>query len=67
MVHAASDVFFSLVAPLGSVCARIIGTSGQDLNGGFPKLGVPFLGVSIIRIIVYWGLHWVPLFWETTK
>ena len=26
--------------------------------GGFPKLGVPFLGVPIIRTIVYWGLYW---------
>ena len=24
--------------------------------GGFPKLGVPFLGVPIIRTIVFWGL-----------
>ena len=23
-----------------------------------PKLGVPFLGVSIVRIIVFWGLYW---------
>ena len=30
--------------------------------GGFPKLGVPFLGVSIIRrVIVYLGLYWGPL------
>ena len=33
----------------------------------FPKLGVPFLGVPIKRIIVFWGLYWVPLFWETTR
>ena len=32
---------------------------------GFPKLGVPLRGVPIIRIIVLWGLYWVPLFWET--
>ena len=25
---------------------------------GFPKLGVPFLGVPIIRTIVFWGLYW---------
>ena len=25
---------------------------------GFPKLGVPFLGVPIMRTIVYWGLFW---------
>ena len=33
--------------------------------GGFPKLGVPFLGVPIIRTIVFWGLYWGP-YWETT-
>ena len=30
-------------------------------NVGFPQLGVPF-GVPIIRIMVYWGLNWGPLF-----
>ena len=37
-------------------------------HGGFPKLWVPFWGVPIVRIIVYWGLYWgigVPLFWGT--
>ena len=29
--------------------------------GDFQKLGVPFLGVPIIRTIVYWGLYWGPL------
>ena len=38
---------------------------------GFPKIRGTLLGVPIIRIIVFWGLHWgpiigVPLFWETT-
>ena len=28
-------------------------------------IGAP-LGVPIIRIIVYWGLYWGSLFWETT-
>ena len=34
----------------------------------FSKIrGVPFLGVPIIRAIVFWGLYWGPLiFWETT-
>ena len=27
-------------------------------HGGFPKLGVHFLGVPIIRIIVFGGLYW---------
>ena len=31
----------------------------------FPKLGVLFLGVPIIRITVFWGLYWRPLM-ETT-
>ena len=32
----------------------------NGLLGDFPKLGVPFLGVPIIRTIVFWGLHWGP-------
>ena len=32
-----------------------------------PKFGGTFLGVPRIRIIVYWGLYWVPFLWETTK
>ena len=27
---------------------------------GLPKIRVPFVGVPIIRTIVYWGLHWGP-------
>ena len=27
----------------------------------FPKLGVLFWGVPILRIIVFWGLYWGPL------
>ena len=26
--------------------------------GGFPKIRVPFLGVPIIRTIVFWDLYW---------
>ena len=26
------------------------------IYGGFPKLGVPFWGVPILRLIVVWGL-----------
>ena len=39
-----------------------------DLAGiwGFPKSRGTILGVPIIRIIVFWGLYWVPLFWEPT-
>ena len=31
------------------------------LYGGFPKLGVPFLGLPIIRIIIFGDLYWSPL------
>ena len=31
-----------------------------DPSGGIPKLGVNFLGVAIIRIIVFGGLYWGP-------
>ena len=27
---------------------------------GFPKIRGTFLGVPIIRIIIFWGLHWGP-------
>ena len=30
--------------------------------GGFPKLGVPFLGGSILRTIIYLGVCWGPFF-----
>ena len=30
--------------------------------GGFPKLGAPFLALSIIGSIAYWGLYLGPLF-----
>ena len=33
---------------------------------GFPKIRGTLLGVPIIRVIVYWGLYWGPLFRETT-
>ena len=36
------------------------------IYGDFPKLWVPLLGVPIMRTIVFWGLYWGPLFWETT-
>ena len=31
---------------------------------GFPKLGVPFMGRPIIRIVVFGGPYWGPLFWK---
>ena len=33
-----------------------------DPTWGFPKIGGTLLGVPIIRIIVFWGLHWDPSF-----
>ena len=32
-----------------------------DSIWGFPKIRGTFLGVPIIRIIVFWGLYWGPL------
>ena len=38
------------------------GPSHQDPHVGISnKFGVPFLGVPIIRTIVYWGLYWGTL------
>ena len=37
-------------------------TGGRGLWGlGFPKIRGTFLGVPIIRTIVFWGLYWGPL------
>ena len=36
-----------------------------DLYGSFRKLGVPFWGVLIIRILLFRVLYWCPLFSET--
>ena len=33
---------------------------------GFPKIRGTFLGVPVIRTMVFGGLHGGPLFWETT-
>ena len=33
---------------------------------GFPKIRGTALVIPIIRLTVYWGLYWVPLFSETT-
>ena len=35
------------------------------LNGSFRKLGVPYFGVLIIRILLFRVLYWGPLFSET--
>ena len=33
---------------------------GGNSSRGFPELGGAFLGVPIIRIMVFWSLDWVP-------
>ena len=33
---------------------------------GVPKIGGTILGVPMKRIVIFWGLSWVPLFKETT-
>ena len=32
--------------------------AARETLGAFPKLRVPFLGVPIIRTIVFWGPYW---------
>ena len=34
--------------------------------GGFPRLGVPFLGDNIVRIVVFRGLYWGTIYREIT-
>ena len=46
---------------------EVVPWASLKLKWGFPKIMGTFLGVPVIRIVVYWGLYWVPLFWETTK
>ena len=29
--------------------------------GGFRKLGIPFWGVPIIRLKIFWGQYWGPV------
>ena len=38
------------------------GYIGDHGGLGFPKVRCTLLGVPIRRIIIYWGLYWVPLF-----
>ena len=33
---------------------------------GVPKIRGTFLGVPIIRTVVFGGLYWGPLFWQST-
>ena len=54
----------------------MVNANGDDISGfgiarakwGFPKIRGTFLGVPVLRIIVFWGLYiGVHLFWEITK
>ena len=38
---------------------------GPPDTWGFPKMGVPYSGVLIIRILLFRVLYWGPLFSET--
>ena len=50
-----------LPASLGvGTLAHVPCVSGNPI-WGFPKIRGTLLGVLIIRIIVFWGLHWGPL------
>ena len=40
---------------------RSLHTSVRVSYVGFPKIRGTFLGVPILRIIVFWGLYWGPL------
>ena len=51
----------------------VYGTATIDLkrpyqsHGGFQKIRGPFLGIPTTGIIVFLGLFWGPLFFETLK
>ena len=40
---------------------RVAAKDFVRITWGFPKIRGTFLGVPIIRTIVYWGLYWGPL------
>ena len=45
-------------------CESALCNVGGGGGGGFQKLGLHFsLGIPIIRMIIFWGLHWYPLVW----
>ena len=46
--------------PIKRVVARLRSRCHSPICA-FPKIRGTFLGVRIIRIIVYWGLYWGPL------
>ena len=35
------------------------------MSGEFPKIGIPYFGVLITRILLFRVLYWGPLFSET--
>ena len=52
--------------PAGSCCYSKV-LLLLDSNGSFRKLGGPYLGVLVIRILLFRVLYWGPLFSETHK
>ena len=38
-----------------------------EANGAFSKLGVLFVGVSIIAPTVFWGLYWGSAIWGSCQ
>ena len=65
------SIFFSIIpispniALLGTIVSpdEILSLNNFLRLDCFPKLMVPFLGVTIRRTIVYWGLYWGTLIW----
>ena len=39
----------------------------HTMKWGFPKVRGTILGVPIIKLRIFWGPYWGPLFRETTK
>ena len=46
--------------PFRNSCREALSSRSKLNIWGFPKIRGTFLGVPIIRTIVYWGLYWVP-------
>ena len=52
---------FGFACGVSEASHEIVREAAGLCTWGFPKIRVPFLGVPIIRTIVYWGLYWGPL------
>ena len=51
----------TLQEPLKVKLLSLLGGPGEITKWGFPKIRGTFLGVPVIRAIVFWGLSWGPL------